>query len=502
MRPDFSRSTSQNLFSEAVYLAQDVPAYRNNQFIEALPPILENPEIIDRMQRLLFVSPEERAAPSHVRMHLIQDIEGNFLQPLTVHVNLFSDISILIRKGYVKRNPKNADFLATLAEGHQAVRGSQPPPQQTLGPGAGLTLIGMSGVGKSTSVEAVLRCYPQVISHPQLQGPLQYVLQLCWLKLSCPPDGSIKGLCLQFFAEVDRLLGTNYQELHVRSHATVEKLRVAMTQVAFVHGLGLLIIDEVQNLSEAKSGGDRLMMNFFKLLRDVMRVPLVTIGTKAAESILGGNFQNARRHAGFPVFDRMKLDEEFELFCESLFDGQYLQEPIKADREMCSLLHLLSQGITDVVVKLFIQAQSRALTTHVEKLSCELIKQVYVDSFELLHPFLEVMRQGQEVDERRFDRLMLDRQLQAMAAPNYLPPEPKQHVASVAAAPPRAPQKTATAPERPPGVKRRIVKRQKDASACVLVGVVANALKSEQPPHRALLEAGFVRRLGAEALAV
>ena len=30
------------------------------------------------------------------------------------------------------------------------------------------------------------------------------------MKLDCPFDGSLKGLCMSFFSELDRLLGSNY----------------------------------------------------------------------------------------------------------------------------------------------------------------------------------------------------------------------------------------------------------------------------------------------------
>jgi hypothetical protein len=88
--------------AEAVYREQDVPSYRGNPFIEALPPILDHEAATDAMQRLVQVEPSQREAPAHVRMHMVAEIE-HFMQPLNRHLELFDWVSILIRHGYVRR---------------------------------------------------------------------------------------------------------------------------------------------------------------------------------------------------------------------------------------------------------------------------------------------------------------------------------------------------------------------------------------------------------------
>ncbi len=494
-----------SLFPEATYREQEVPNYRGNRWIEALPPILEKEQAVDRMQKLVRVEDGERAAPAQVRLHMVEGITNSFLQPLDAHVGLFSNISVLLRGGYVPRNTARPDFLRMLLEGARQfdLPTGSVLPQQNLGPGSGHALIGMSGVGKSTAIEAVLGCYPQVIWHPRLHGSLRSVLQLVWLKLSCPHDGSIKDLCHQFFEAVDRLLGTDYTGIYAQRGTTTNRLRAGMARVAFIHGLGLLVVDEIQNLNEAKSGGDRLMMNFFKILRDVMKVPVLAIGTKAATNVLGGEFQVARRHAGIPVFDPMKLDDGFEFFCESLFEAQYLRSPVAVTPDTLALLHDLSQGITDIVVQLFVRAQSRALMCGIERLSDDLFREVYEDCFSLLHPFLKAMRRGDEVNEGHWDVAMLEARNAA-----WNPAAHSQAVSrAVLAASTPSPRLSVPAPDpkhtpgKVSGVPKRLVPRQKgEESRCKLVRVADEAKRSDVAPHEALLAAGFIRKLGAEAL--
>ena len=481
----------------ASYRTQINPDYAGNPFIEALPEVCDDDAAIRSMQRLIRVTSAERASPRHERLHLLGRLK-DFMQPLDAHVGLFHRMSVAIRRGYVDRNPADPAFvkqlLAAVAEMNAASArpGDAPtraPIRQRIGAGSGLTLIGHSGVGKTHAVEAVLRCYGQVVRHSGMTGPLSTVFQIVWLKLSVPPDGSIKALCIDFFEAIDELLGTDYVHQFVTRNGTVDKLMVMMGRVSFIHGLGVLVIDELQNLNVARSGGAEKMMNFFKQLRDVMKVPLLTIGTPEAIGILSGDMQVARRNSGLEPMERMRHDDQFRFFCESLFDGQFLQAPVELDGETLDVLHDLSQGIADVVVQLFKLAQDRALSTGEETLSVRLFRDVYDRSMSLMHPFLDDIRGGRQP-----------------RGPNY----DKAIEASNAAAFPRTPAPSAVPPGKaaasdaagPGGVAAKRRRKPKgEPSGCLLVRVVAEGRGKEISPYDALAAAGHIRSLGTEALA-
>lgn len=98
--------------------------------------------------------------------------------------------------------------------------------------------------------------------------------QIVWLKLDCPHDGSIKGLCFQFFEAIDRALGTDYFPRYTKSRYTVDVLMVLMTQLVNLYQIGILVIDEIQHLSLAKGGGSEKMLNFFVHARKYHRPSL------------------------------------------------------------------------------------------------------------------------------------------------------------------------------------------------------------------------------------
>lgn len=62
-------------------------------------------------------------------------------------------------------------------------------------------------------------------------------------------DASVKGLCSEFFMELDRITGDNtFAKFASGGRATTDQMIPQMAMIAQRHGLGLLVIDEIQNL--------------------------------------------------------------------------------------------------------------------------------------------------------------------------------------------------------------------------------------------------------------
>lgn len=384
-------------FTPAEYREQAIRAYAGHPYIEALPPLRSRPETAALLARYLDYGEDDRSLPLEVRSHLVAQIPG-FFQPLTRHLELDDRLSRMIRIGYLGRNPLTPSFHRRLEEGVQALSpGPQRrPPRVAWTSATSMTVLGISGIGKTTALEASLDLYPQVIAHGDYQGRALPRLQVVWLKLDCPGDGSIKGLCINFFQAIDALLGTSYERHYTTHRATVDTLLPSMARVAAQHGLGLLVIDEIQHLSAARSGGERRMLNFFVQLVNTIGLPVVLVGTYRAQAILSAEFRQARRGAGQGdfVWDRMAHDGAFRLFCETLWEYQYVRERASLTDAMLAALYDESQGVTDFVVKLFVLAQHRAMTTGLERVEPNLIRSVAVDSLRLARPILQALKHG------------------------------------------------------------------------------------------------------------
>lgn len=397
----------------ARYRRQKLPSYKGNPLLEALRPILKEEEVAALLRYDPGYNEEYRQWASELRLHLILDAM-RFVEPLTNHIALQQILDGLIRSGYVERNPfpRKAHLLKSRArlERIKEGLGSLPPPHST---GREVSVIGLSGVGKSTALRSILALYDQVINHGRYRDQPFTLRQLVYVKLECPQDGSLGGLCKAFFKEVDRLLETNTYHLYVRSgKRTVDEMLIDMAGVASRHFLGLLVIDEIQNLREAQGDGAARAHNFLVQLDNELGIPVVLVGTPRAQAVLTGEFRRARRASGLGAFpwDRMREDGEWDVFLKALWKYQYVRKPIPFTEELRHTLYFESQGITDLAVKLYMLAQVEAIARATddgevkveEEVTKDLIEEVAQDRLRYMQRFLNALRKNDPAELKKY----------------------------------------------------------------------------------------------------
>ncbi len=411
----------------AEYLAQEVADFRDNPFTEALTPTLSPREVTEYLLQLPPY-PDDVREVSQVARWQMAETAREFFVPNGKHLIVYYAITSMIRRGYVRRNPvlwgywkqvhKNIEsFLKAIKE--------KPFPNSRA---RGLTIIGPGGTGKSTTAEKILQSMPQVITHVSYKGQVFIMRQLVWLKLDCPRQGSLRELCVTFFRAVDEILDTNYHKNYAgNSHRTIEELIAGMVRVAANHGLGIIFIDEIQDLSEARSGGEITMVNFFVHLENALGIPFGLIGTKEAIPLISGQVRHARRASeqGLISWDRMsevevdieefddddddddeehaagsntaaeastnqggedaqkkipKPDLVWKNFVETMWQYQYVKHPrgLKENvvEDKCArALYRAAKGIPAVVQTVFVLTQQLAILTEEEKIPPRLIRE-------------------------------------------------------------------------------------------------------------------------------
>ncbi len=386
--------------SEAIYIEQPVPDYRGNPLIEALPPIWSEDEVIDMLSQNGGHHEGERQLDAPYRLHCVQRL-FRYFQPLEQHISIERHFSLCIRQGYLHRNPLAKEYAAALAQGHRIIAsGGTFNDLSAFRPtAAGLTIIGVSGVGKTSAVSNILALYPQVLEHTRYREFPLVLKQIVWLKLDCPHDGAVKGLCMDFFEAVDRAIGTNYFETHGKRTSTIDVLMVRMAQIARLHCIGVLVIDEIQHLSLAKGGGQQKMLNFFVTLVNTIGVPVVLIGTNRAMTIFQSEFRQARRGSSL-IWDRMKNDSAWEIFVSAMWGNQWTKETVMLNDAFRNMLYDESQGITDIAVKLYAMTQIRAIALGRETFEPSDFRVVAAEGLGLAKPMLDALRSG---DRKKID---------------------------------------------------------------------------------------------------
>jgi len=394
----------------AAYQTAKLSVYQGNPLIEALPPLNSFIDDLSALKDSLRCSAEDIHSDGVERAHNICRIIDDFFQPLSQHIQLHERISLMIRGGYVGRNPETGDWARHIQNGYERVISGDLKAikfTEVSSTAQSMTLIGCSGNGKTTAMKQLLSLYPQVIYHPE-----RNLEQVVYLKIDCSHDGSLKELCLNFFRAMDRALGTsNYEKQYSMSkRPSIETLLAAMAQVANTHALGVLIIDEIQHLSRSRSGGSEKMLNFFVTLVNTIGLPVILVGTPRAREIFEADMRSARRGSGLGAifWDPMEEGREWRALTDKLWSLQWLQkrDEVLSD-DIRALWYDLSQGVLDIVVKLFMLSQLRAIATKVERITPKLMQQVYEDELRPVHPMLAALRSGDIEEIIKFSDLKL-----------------------------------------------------------------------------------------------
>lgn len=387
----------------------DLPEYRDNPFINKLPPILSLESALSALTDLPTCRPEERGYPAHLRIHCILRL-GRYFDPMERQLQLETHFAAIIRQGYVGRNPNTIDYLHRLQNGYERVvqRDLQASCHAVESTASGYALIGCSGIGKSRSVERILRLYRQTISHV---SPVS-LEQVTWLKLDCPYKGSIKQFCISFFHEMDKVIHTRFEARYGSSRRSVDEMVVHMAEVADRQALGVLVIDEIQHLIPAPGLAQDDLLNFLVTLINKIGIPVIIIGTPMAQPLLQGAFRQARRASGLgsSIWDRMPNNATWNHFIERMWHFQWIWEPTPLTDEIREVLYDESQGIIDIVIKLVMLAQLHAiqlgaLSGRAERLDAGLLRHVARESFRLIAPMIAALRRNDSNALQRYGDL-------------------------------------------------------------------------------------------------
>lgn len=393
---------------EAEYISPELPKFENNPCILALPQINTRKRALSAMQRFPDYERDPLNFPAHLRTHFVMDLL-HFFQPLPIHLRLEGMISRMIRDGYLARNPIDPAYRGNLNERLACFKDGRLLRSQFEPTASGFSIVGMSGVGKSTGMKSVLSLYPQVILHNQFKGRNFTSVQIVWLRLECPKEASLTSLCLEFFSTIDDLLGTNYTKIYAKRGRNIQELMLFMTIVAAEHHIGFIVIDEIQDLSSTKSGGSSQVLNFFVKLINIIGLPVVLIGTYKAIPLMSSEFRLARRSSGQGdlIWDRMSFaeikrkkkkdrnsDEDWPLFVETLWDLQYVKKKCPLSKELGTALYDVSYGVADIAIRIYMAAQVRAIETGDEEMSTSLLRSAYRDDFRLVNHILETLKSG------------------------------------------------------------------------------------------------------------
>lgn len=339
-----------------------------------LPKMLTGEELDKALEILPEYDESIRDKSVPERLVALQDI-----YKIYVPSNMTREIYTKMYLSLLRSLQKKQSILAVRQYSENSKMIRQKSYESIIGGSDSFTLIGPSGVGKSSAVSRVVNILAE---SPVLEINNSKVIPC--LQVQAPADSSIKGLLLEILRKADEVLETKYHENAIRSHATTDMLIGTVSQVA-LNNIGLLIVDEIQNIVNSKNG--RNIVGALTQLINNSGVSIAMVGTPECTLFFEQAFMLARRSLGLN-YTSMKYGDGFRNFCRIILKYCYVKECPTINEEMLLWLYNHSQGNVSVVVSLIHDAQEMAVLEGTERLDVASLTKAFESRMTMIHDFI------------------------------------------------------------------------------------------------------------------
>lgn len=396
----------------AVYKPTGVRRYDGNPYIEALPQMEETKnEILDRIEYFppIFTA-RDRAKGELVRIAELARI-GSIIYPFAEYRKPASNTTINIREAYVSRNPRKVvtqrrdTMIATMKDlnDEDAFRSIA-----FKSSALGQLIMAVSGSGKTTLGGGVLAPYCCVIEHTEYKGQPFRCRQIPVIPMAVLNNGSLMGFCIQFFETIDMILGNTHYAREAKALRTIPLMTLLIRKVVKAVGLGLIFIDDVQNLRAVMGKQAEMVLDLFSYLLEIAGVSLLLSATPALEPVMARSMRNIRKlttggMSRFPVMTRNDL--QWIALATAVWRYQNVKHPGPLTEDVLDAWHACSGGNPAFTLLSFALAQRQEIGER-ETLNASSFERVFETDMILLKPAIKALLSGKAADLQKFDDLV------------------------------------------------------------------------------------------------
>ena len=347
---------------------------QGNPYLEALPDVLGKREFGRRIKSQPdFPRDISRLAPEE-RRNLLSGL-SQWFQPMDYMYTLYDMLHRAMCSTYQTKTV--IESVRQMNDLYMDFRNGRPRELSYSTQAYSGAVLGVPGIGKTSTIKRCLSTMPQVIVHQEYQGRKIYEKQINYLVVECPSDCSLKTLALNIFSAIDKAIGSEYlkQATYQRAmatSATTTKLKI----ICMNHHIGLIVIDEIQNAISTATKNKQIkpLIKFLVELTNETSTAICFCGTLEAEDVFLKQEHLKRRTRGFRLLP-MKYDRTYRKFITELWEYQMTLQKAPLTEKLMKQMYDLSAGIPAYLVKIFEEAQVRSILSGREKLSYESIRQ-------------------------------------------------------------------------------------------------------------------------------
>ena len=345
-----------------------------DNILSQLSPLKNGKELLEELAILPPYNPKIREQASTVRLMALSDLYSLYI-PSTMSVEIYSKLYLALLRSLQKKS----STLAQIQRNENHKRIIQRESNSILGGADSFSIIGASGIGKSTAINRAIDLITE-------QGLIEnaYTKIIPCLIVQTPHDCSVKGLLLEILRKVDAFLDSDYYQKALKNRVTTDMLIGNVAQIAINH-IGLLVVDEIQNVVNNKNG--KALVAMLTQLINSSGISICMVGTPECTQFFEQAMQLARRALGL-YYSAVEYDQFFYDFCTALFRYQYVKNKTEISEGIVRWLYDHSSGIISVVVSLIHDAQEIAILNGSETLNFDTLNEAYQKRLSLLHAYI------------------------------------------------------------------------------------------------------------------
>lgn len=313
-----------------------------------------------------------------VRLMALSDLYQIYI-PSQMSLEIYSKLYLALLRSMQKKGTQMA--IKQRYENYKAIQ--QQSYSGILGGSDSFTIIGTSGIGKSS---AISRAISLITENRIIETDKPYTKIIPCLIVQCPFDSSVKGLLLEILRKVDEELGTDHYIHAVKSRASTTDMLIGAVSSIALNNIGMLVVDEIQNVVNSKNG--KSLIGALTQLINNSGISICMVGTPESTVFFEQAMQLARRSVGLQ-YTTMKYDEYFQSFCKIIFKYQFLKNRTEITAAITEWLYEHSAGVISVVVSLIHDAQEIAILTGKEILNLDTLNEAYQQRLSLLHGYIQ-----------------------------------------------------------------------------------------------------------------
>lgn len=341
--------------SGSVVAANYADDQMGNPFAEAMPDVLSPNYFIKHIASLPAMPHDLQAFSLEERRRHLSLLSSLFL-PLPYMYTIYDSLYRAIATTYTTRMA--LDEIRQI----NALFGGRAEMNYAVQADSG-SILGVPGIGKSSTVHRCLSIMPQVIEHTEYRGQPFYCKQILYLQVECPSDCSIKTLAFNILLALDKVIGSRYLDnLTSLRSSSASAIATQIKILCMTHHVGLLLIDEIQNavVTANRNHQVRPLIKFLVELTNDTCTAIYFIGTPLAEELFICQEHLKRRTRGVRLLP-LKPDWTYRTFLEKLWQYQFTPQITPLTDKLANKLYDWSGGIPAYIVKIFQETQAQSL---------------------------------------------------------------------------------------------------------------------------------------------